>query len=88
MTETAAPRRAGDMPGRLAARIPQLQRRLSDRMFADGDAFARQHGWTITKTSGRLGFGGRTYRDPRFDQRRATTRRGEPPSSEGTGLSR
>jgi hypothetical protein len=28
-------------------------------------------GWTITNGTGRLGFGGRTYRDPRFDARRA-----------------
>jgi hypothetical protein len=48
-----------------------LQRRLSDRIFAGADDLAREHGWMITKTTGRFGFGARTYRDPRFDQRAA-----------------
>jgi len=84
MTEITARRRAGGLPGRLAARVARLQRRLSDRVHADGDAFAREHGWTIATTSGRLGFGTRVYRDPRFGQRRAAARRGEPPSSPGS----
>jgi len=40
---------------------------LSDHIFADGDAFAIEHGWEITKTAGWFGFGGRMYRDLRFD---------------------
>ncbi len=43
------------------------------------------HGWTITRTTGRLGFGARTYRDPRFGQRPAGARHGEPPSSLRSG---
>ena len=37
---------------------------MSDRLHADGDALARERGWTITTTTGRFGFGGRVYRDP------------------------
>jgi hypothetical protein len=48
---------------RAAARVAQWQRRISGRMQA-GDDLARQAGWTITPTR----FGGRIYRDPRFDQ--------------------
>lgn len=49
----------------------RLQRQLSDRVFADGDAFARRNGWQITQTTGRSGFSARSYRDPRFGQRAA-----------------
>lgn len=37
---------------------------LTRRLFAAGDAKARQHGWQVTSTQ--HGFG-REYRDPRFD---------------------
>lgn len=47
------------MPYRLAARLAQLQRQLSDRLFAEGDAFAREQGWKITKSIGRFGLGAR-----------------------------
>lgn len=50
--------------------ITRLQQRLSDRLWAQDDAFARQAGWTVTKTTGRFGFEGRMYHDPRFGQRR------------------
>jgi hypothetical protein len=50
MTQTATRRHAGGVP-RLAAWIARLQRQLSDRVFAGGDAFAREHGWEITKTT-------------------------------------
>ncbi len=49
--------------------ITRLQQRLSDRVHAKGDAFAQQAGWTTTRTTGRLGFSARVYRDPRFAQR-------------------
>ncbi len=84
MTEITARRRVGGMPGRLAVRVARLQRQLSDRMHADGDAFAREHGWAIAETSGRLGFGARVYRDPRFGQHLATAPRGEPPPGPGS----
>jgi hypothetical protein len=51
--------------------IRRIQERLSNRVHAQGDAFAEQAGWTTTKTAGRLGFGARVYRDPRFSQRQA-----------------
>jgi hypothetical protein len=54
--------------------IAGLLRQLSDRIFADGDAFARDNGWQITKTTGRFGFGVRSYRDPRFGPRTAAAR--------------
>ena len=52
-------------------RLTRLRQRVSDRLWAEDDAFARQAGWTITKTRGRFGVEGRVYRDPRFRQRRA-----------------
>jgi hypothetical protein len=55
---------------RISARVRRHQRDLSDRMHAAGDERAQQHGWEITKSTGRLGFGTRTYRDARFDDRR------------------
>ena len=60
-----APKLAAD----LAGWIGRFRRLLSDRVFAKGDAFAREHGWEITKTTGRSGFGARSYHDPRFGQR-------------------
>ena len=72
---------------RLSATIARWQQRLSSRVHAAGDATARQHGWTITETRGRLGFGGRVYRDPRFGNRRATGA-SLPPVGERTGRAR
>ena len=66
MIETAIGRRAAI---RISAWIGRRQRELSDRVHAAGDAAARQHGWTVTTTR-RFGLGARTYRDPRFDDRR------------------
>jgi hypothetical protein len=71
MTQTALRRCGGNMPHPLGAWIVRLQRLMSDRLFAEGDAFARERGWEITKSTGRSGFGARIYRDPRFDQRAA-----------------
>jgi len=39
-------------------------------MHAAGDERARRHGWEVIESTGRFGFGARTYRDPRFDDRR------------------
>lgn len=44
----------------------------SDRLHAEGDDFARVQGWEIRRSTGRLGFGSREYRDPRFDRQRPT----------------
>jgi hypothetical protein len=68
-TETSALRRAGILT-RMAAWIGRRQRELSDRVHTAGDECARQHGWEVTKSTGRFGFGARSYRDPRFGDRR------------------
>jgi hypothetical protein len=78
MTDMAAGRRAEGLTARVAAWIAQRQRQFSDQLHADGDALARERGWTITTTTGRFGFSGRVYRDPRFDQLADDGRRGEP----------
>lgn len=76
MTEAATRRCTGSAPRRLFGWVARFQQQLSNRVFADGDAFARERGWEITKTTGRFGFGARTYRDPRFGQRAAAARQG------------
>ncbi len=87
-TQIAACRNVGSAYRRLAAWIARAQRGFSGRVHAGGDAFACQHGWAITTTTGRFGFGGRVYRDPRFGQRAAATSCGEPPSGPAPGRSR
>jgi hypothetical protein len=69
VTETTARRRTG-IPALMSAWIGRRQRELSNRVHAAGDEGARQHGWEITKSTGRFGFGARSYRDPRFDDYR------------------
>jgi hypothetical protein len=69
MAETAARRRVGVLT-RIPTWIGWRQRELSDRVHAAGDECARQHGWEVTKSTGRFGFGARSYRDPRFGDRR------------------
>ena len=54
----------------MSAWIGRRQRRLSDRMHAAEAEHARLQGWEVKKSTGRFGFGARTYRDPRFDDRR------------------
>ena len=71
MTQVVKRHGAGSTPGRLAVLIARFQRYLSDRVHASGDALAREDGWAITATTGRLGFGARCYRDPRFTSRAA-----------------
>ena len=68
IAETTA-RRAGVLT-RIPTWIGRRQRELSDRVHATGDECARQHGWEITKSTGRFGFGARGYRDARFGDRR------------------
>jgi hypothetical protein len=68
-TETSALPRAGIL-ARMPAWIGRRQRELSDRVHAAGDECARQRGWQVSKSTGRFGFGTRSYRDPRFDDRR------------------
>ena len=51
--------------------IRQGRDRLGDRVHAAADGQALASGWTVTETTGWLGLGGRTYRDPRFGVRAA-----------------
>jgi hypothetical protein len=69
MTETTIGTRAG-ITARISMWARRCQRELSARVHAAGDERARQHGWTITETSGQFGFSGRSYWDPRFDDQR------------------
>ena len=69
ITDTASDLRTG-ISKRISTWVRRRQRELSDRIHAAGDAAARQHGWAITKSSGALGFGARSFRDPRFNSRR------------------
>jgi hypothetical protein len=69
MTETAIGRRAG-IAARISMWVGRRQRELSARVHASGDERARRCGWTVIESTGRLGFGARSYRDPRFGERR------------------
>jgi hypothetical protein len=84
MTETTARKRVGILAW-MPASIGRRQRELSDRVHAAGDECARLHGWEVTKSTGRFGFGARTYRDPRFDDRR---RQFLPPEAAATPIAR
>jgi hypothetical protein len=69
MTQITIHPRTGIM-ARISAWARRRQRDLSDRVHAAADERARRYGWEITESTGRFGFGARTYRDPRFDGRR------------------
>jgi hypothetical protein len=69
MTETTIRTRAG-IARRVSVWVRRRQHELSARIFAATDDRARRYGWTVTETTGRFGFEGRSYRDPRFDARR------------------
>jgi hypothetical protein len=56
MTDITIHTRAG-IAARISGWVGRRQRDLSDRVHAAGDAVARQHGWTVTATTGRFGFG-------------------------------
>lgn len=70
MAPVSAIRKARPVVGRIAAWITDWRRELSDRVHRDGDALPQSRDWAITETTGRFGFGGRIYRDPRFAERR------------------
>jgi hypothetical protein len=65
VTSTIVARRAS-MRALVAGWIRRRQQELSDAVHAAEDERARDHGWEITKGTGRLGLGTRIYRDPRF----------------------
>ena len=70
MTTSTAIRSAARSHG-LAAAVTAAAGRLSNRIHRRSDAQARAAGWEITRTPGRAGLTGRTYRDPRFAARTA-----------------
>jgi hypothetical protein len=82
MTKTAARRRAG-IAARTCAWVGRRQRELSDRVHAAGDEDALQNGWDVTKSTRRFAFGARSYRDPRFDDRRRRASSGAAHVGEG-----
>jgi hypothetical protein len=59
----------GSVAARISAWVRRRQSELSAHVHAAGDERAHRHGWTVTETTGRFGFGVRVYRDPRFDDR-------------------
>jgi hypothetical protein len=68
ITMTTGRKRAGILAW-TSAWIGRRQRELSDRLHAAADERASQHGWEVRKSTGQFGFGARTYRDPRFNDR-------------------
>ncbi len=73
-TDSAAGRRPASLIRRVTAAVARLQRQLSGCVHQRGDALACERGWDITTTTGRLGFAGRAYRDPRFAARPGAAR--------------
>jgi hypothetical protein len=69
VTQITIHRRAGAV-ARASTWVRRRQGDLSDRVHAAADERARRYAWEITGSTGRFGFGARTYRDPRFDGRR------------------
>lgn len=69
MTDITARQNADRPPRGPTTRFARLRRRLSDRVHQGGDALAHEGGWDITTSTGRFGFAGRVYRDPRFAER-------------------
>jgi hypothetical protein len=78
MTQAITSRHLSRLLSRLAAWTTRPLERLSDRIHAGGEAIARQHGWEVTRATGRLGLGARTYHDPRFTQRALGTGHSDP----------
>src|SRR6516165_473582 len=69
MPQTAARRRLSVLT-RIPTWVVRRLSEMSDRIYAAGDEYARHHGWEVTKSTGRFGFGARSYRDPRFGDQR------------------
>jgi hypothetical protein len=68
MTQITIHPRAGAV-ARISAWVRRRQGDLSNRVHAAADERARCNGWEVTRSTGRFGFGARTYRHPRFDGR-------------------
>jgi Ni/Co efflux regulator RcnB len=80
MTSTGKAQAVDVIGTRLARRVARWigakQQAISDHAHASADARARARGWTVTASTGRFGFGARTYRDPRFAVRQHQHRPG------------
>jgi hypothetical protein len=70
VAELTTPARAS-LAAHISSWIARRQRAISNVVHAGGDAIARAQGWEITASTGRLGFGARSYRAPRFGQLKA-----------------
>ena len=68
MTEITTSQPAARPLAQMLTWIGIRQQNVSDRAHDAGDLLARASGWTVTRATGRLGFGARIYRDPRFDR--------------------
>jgi hypothetical protein len=75
MTEIATRPRAG-LTARITRWVRRYQRELSAPVHAAADERARRYGWEAMESTGLFGFAARTYRDPRFDDRRRRRSRG------------
>lgn len=66
---TAAWSTSAGLFGRIAAAIGAWQGNVGDRVHSRDEAFCTQAlGWTVTRGTGRFGFGTRAYRDSRMDR--------------------
>jgi hypothetical protein len=63
----AAPARPGSVLAKITAWFADRSTTITDRIFAEPDARARQHGWSVEVRHGGMS---RRYRDPRFDSLR------------------
>src|SRR5258707_3849983 len=70
MAVIAAGRPLAVVRGALAWIVGRIEE-LTDWMHAVGDAFARDACWSVSRTGGRFGFGGRPHPGPRFGPIRA-----------------
>jgi hypothetical protein len=83
VTSATASRNQATRPGRLLAWVRRWQQRLSDHVHATGDSPTRRHGWQVTLVTGRAGFDGPIYRDPRVG--RLAALRATPLLADATG---
>lgn len=65
---TAAPTTTPAARRGLAAWLGRKQEALSTRAHAAGDSRMARQGLTVTTSTGRFGFGARTYHHPGFDR--------------------
>jgi len=61
-------------PRSLAAWLGRKQEALSTCVHAAGDSRMARRGLTVTSSTGRFGFGARTYRHPGFDRLQSADR--------------